>query len=438
MPSEGGSSTVPGLLAIAGALLGQVEQRLARQDCRTAWAVGHPVSIAGIALSYMPAGERGAIRIRPTAPPAEGCRWVGPIRVWTDGPAIPGTVYRVDGTWRPARYLRSARRPPERWGWVAVDSMIPLRPARVREHPILMARGATAEGIWRVYPRRWAPLAEALILGQRAMVSHEVSERLARSGLAHLLAISGLHVGLLAIAFFCLARAARLPSKGAHVCTVVCVFAYVLLIGAPASAVRAALIILLWTLSRLAGRASSPYDTLGLAAIIIILMKPWSVVEPGFQLSFAGACAVGFAHSEVRRFSWLRSRPSVVRALALGMAASTAAVLLTAPITVRYFGHVALAAIIGNLVAIPLLGLTMPALFTSALLSPWAPLAAWPASAAVVLLRLIDGLAGFLSGIQWASLDLPPPNDLATLCYVVLLILAAHTLHGAWYRQRSG
>ncbi len=131
-------------LAIGGALLGQVEQRLARQDCRKFWAVGHPVSLAGIALGYMPAGERGAIRIRPTAPPAEGCRWVGPMRVWTDGPAIPGTVYRVDGTWRPARYLRSARRPPERWGWVAVDSMILLRPAQVREHPILTARGATA------------------------------------------------------------------------------------------------------------------------------------------------------------------------------------------------------------------------------------------------------------------------------------------------------
>jgi competence protein ComEC len=358
------------------------------------------------------------------------------VRAWADGPVRPGAVYEIRGTWQPSRRPGRWPRPPERRGWIAARTVSLIEPASVRDHPFLAARGALAEKLWDVFPRRWVPLAQALVLGQRETLDPEVSRRIARAGLAHLLAISGLHVGMLAAAFFALARIGRASSRTAYLLTVAVTFAYVLLIGAPASAVRAALMVSLWSLTRLAGRASSPFDVLGLTAVLLLLVRPWSALEPGFQLSFTGAAAVGYTHREMQRSQWLRHRHAVVRVATLSIVTSTATVLLIAPITAMHFGRITPAAILGNLAAVPLLATAMPALFLSTLLSPWPELAAWPAGAAVVALQAIDVLARWLSGLRWASLEVTRPAILPSLAYAFLLVLGAHALHGSWQRRR--
>jgi len=424
-------------IVTGGALIGERSRETARHDCRATWQAGARVRLAGIALGYLPAGEQGSVRLRPaSAARASACVWAGALRVYAHGPVRPGGLYELSGSWQPARTPGRGLRPPERRGWVVAQEFSLVGPPKAARHPFLAARSALGEKLWHAYPRRWAPLAQALVLGQREMLSPEVTGRIARAGLAHLLAISGLHVGMLAAAIFGLARVARLPAERAHLVTIGLTWGYVLLIGAPASAVRAALMVMFWGLARLAGRASSPFDVLGLAALLLLLVRPWDVVQPGFQLSFAGAAAVGYAHTEARRSPWLRERPAAVRAVVLSLLTSSAAVLLTAPITATYFGRVAPAAILGNLAAIPLLSLAMPALFSSAVLSPWPWAASWPAGAAVVLLRTLDSLARLLSGMRWASFDVASPGLLAALAYVLLLVLAVHALHGAWQRRR--
>ncbi len=319
---------------------------------------------------------------------------------------------------------------------MAAADITALQPAVFHEHPFLTVRGALADRLWMSYPRRWAPMAQALVLGQRETLGRDFSQRIARAGLAHLLAISGLHVGMLAAAVFAIARVLRFPVSQAHLASVFVTCSYVLLIGAPASAVRAALMVFLWTLTRVAGRASSAFDVLGLAALILLVVRPWSVFDPGFQLSFAGAAAVGYAYREAGSLSLLRGRSALVKAIAVSLLTSTAAVLLTAPITAVNFGRVTPAAIIGNLVAIPLLGLAMPALFLSAALSPWPQLASWPGGGAIVLLQGIDLVARLLSSVRWASLTIPAPGLLPTLAYLVVLVLGAHAMRGAWQRRR--
>lgn len=424
-------------ISVGGIAIGLSAETRAARDCRASWGSGARVSLTAIAIGYLPAGERGSVRVRPTGPSEQdGCEWSGAVRVWGEGPLRPGSVYRVEGAWQPS--LRPGRwpRPPDRRGWIAARSIAVLEEAGSGRHPFLLARGLLAEKLWALYPRRWAPLAQALVLGQRETIDPEVSRRIARAGLAHLLAISGLHVGLLAGSIFALARIARAPARSAYVITVAGSFAYVLLIGAPASAVRAGLMVFLWTLTRLAARASSAFDVLGLAALLLLLVRPWSALEPGFQLSFAGAAAVGYVRAESRRLEWLRERSGVVRGIVMGVFASAATVLLIAPITAAYFGRVTPAAIVGNLAAVPLLMLAMPALFLSALLSPWPALASWPGYAAVTALHAIDALARVLSEIRWGSLEIARPALLPSLAYVCLLVLGAHALYGAWQRRR--
>ena len=250
-----GPATLLVLLA-AGALLGVVERWKGEADCRRGWPSGHEVRLTALAADYLPAGVRGSVRFRPRD---RECAWAGPLRVWANGPVRPGISYSISGVWQPSLSRGRLPAPPERWGWISANTVDEDSTAR-RRSPLLRLRGELAAGLWAVYPRRWAPLALALVIGQREAIEPEVSRRIARAGLAHLLAISGLHVGLLASALIGAARILGMGWGRARVAALLLVFAYVILIGAPASALRAALMIFLWTLSRLAGRASSPFS----------------------------------------------------------------------------------------------------------------------------------------------------------------------------------
>jgi competence protein ComEC len=429
------------ILSCGGLLLGANARRHAGLDCRLEWESGARVRIAVLAIGYLPQGEDGIVRVRPLSRPRAGrrpssCRWNGALRVLAYGPVRPGVSYSLRGVWQPAKRPGRGPRPPERTGWVTAERLDSTSTARLSIHPLLALRGSLAERLWRLYPRRWAPLALALVLGQREVMSPETVRRMGRAGLAHLLAISGLHVGMIAGALFSLARMLRLRERGAHLATIVLTLLYVGLIGAPASAVRAALMVGLWSLSRLAGRSSSPFDVLGLAAIVLLLARSWSVMEPGFQLSFAGAASVGWASREIGQWTWLHGRARWMRVLAGGAFASAAAVLLTAPISAAYFGRVAPAAVLGNLLAVPLLALAMPALFVSAILVAWPLLAGWSSSAAITVLWMIDRVAGMLAGASWSSFEVAPPSLAVGVLYTAALILATHALHGAFQRRR--
>ncbi|HMA14488.1 MAG: ComEC/Rec2 family competence protein, partial [Bacteroidota bacterium] len=224
-------------------------------------------------------------------------------------------------------------------------------------------------------------IAIALITGQRGGIPEAVQENVRDSGLAHLLAISGLHMGLVAglLLFFLRAGLALSPrvalyhpiKKWAASIAAAGAFVYLNLVGANVPAERAFLMVLIVLLAVLLDRRAISLRLVAAAAVVILLARPESLMSASFQMSFAAVTALIAAY-EAWQYRRRRGRepPGPVGRFAgyvAGVAAtSVIAMLATAPFAAFHFHRLALWGLPANLVAVPL---------TAFWIMPWAVLA---------------------------------------------------------------
>jgi len=237
-------------------------------------------------------------------------------------------------------------------------------------------------------------LALALTLGERGALPDGLRDDFVRAGMAHLLAISGLHLALGALlvagALRLLLRpfAHRIGPRGQvvlpHLAAAPLVVVQTLLAGAPPSCLRAATMILYLSTSRVINRRPDAATALALAALVNLVLRPAALHEAGFQLSFGATAAILWSLSR-RADSGMPVKR--IRPLAGLARVSLAAFLGTAPFVGWHFGAIPLAAPLVNLIAVPLASFT---LLPGALL-----LGAWSAvsGAAAPVLGMAFGVA---------------------------------------------
>jgi len=235
-----------------------------------------------------------------------------------------------------------------------------------------------------------APIVDALVFAPNAALDPDIRERYVRSGLAHLLSISGLHVGFLAAWLALLLRKLRLAPGPRCAATVLLLAGYLWLLGLPPPALRAGAMLLLAQVARLRQRVVAPRGMIALSALGLLLADPWALHSVGAWLSVAGIAAVIWAERACAR------ERRVVRFVAPALAAT----LLTAPISAFTFGTVAPIGVIANLVAIPLAGIAVPGLVLALALS-WviAGLARLVAAGSGLGLALLDLVAGTAAAV---------------------------------------
>jgi len=352
-----------GIATAAGLVWGQVAVQERASSCAGSGERGALRSVVVRLLDPTPAGG-GVVDADAIGGP---CR--GAVRLrWPDGPeAHGGSTWIVAGRW-----LGSAR-----LGILALRR-VRLLDAERRGRGAL--RDRLSARVAALFGAR-APLVEALVTGRRAELDAAVRERYVASGLAHLLSISGFHVGFFAAWIGLLLRLLQLPRSRRLVVGTLVVFAYVWLLGFPAPATRAGAMLAVDAAARLRQRAVTPRGTIALAVLFVLAIDPWAVTSVGAWLSVASISAVVWA-----------ARVTVDRRpLARLVAPSIAATLVTAPITAFAFGTVAPVGVLANLVAIPLAGVAVPGLMIALGLS-WLvpPLAHLVAGGAGLGLALVD------------------------------------------------
>ncbi|HWD26127.1 MAG TPA: ComEC/Rec2 family competence protein [Rhizomicrobium sp.] len=292
--------------------------------------------------------------------------------------------------------------------------------------------------IHQVLPGSTGGIASALITGDRAAISDADEQALRDAGLAHVLAIAGLHMALVGMGLFWVVRAllAAVPhlalhypiKKWAAVAALVAAAFYLMISGATSASTRAFVMLAASLIAILFDRPALSMRALALAATVILLLGPESLIEPGFQMSFAavvGLIAVAeWEQSRPRPEDFAPRRFATVRRYLRGIATtSLVGSIATVPYAIYHFDRATHYAVLGNLLAMPVMGfIAMPAAALSVALMPFG-LDEWP-------LRVLGWGIEFMLAIgRWVS-GLPGAVSVMPAWPVSALILVS--LGGLW------
>ncbi len=302
--------------------------------------------------------------------------------------------------------------------------------------PALVARAQlwTETQLARFASGQELAMLKGLLIGQRVDISSEVMESFSRTGLIHILSVSGLHVGFIALMLIMLVELCRVPPRGQSPIIIGGLIFYACLTGLQPPIVRATIMAAVLLLGRAGELTTNIYNNLGLAALIILLWQPLQLFQISFQLSFAAMFGIAYLERPLL-FAFMRLIPwrwPLVRwALAL-LAVSLAAQLATLPFTLTSFGRVPFASLWGNLIVIPA---SFVIVATAAIACFCAPFSGFVSSAfgavAELLTAWMIAFTKWLATIPLASLASGSAPLLLLLGYVLGLITFVE-----WRRQR--
>lgn len=378
----------------------------------------------------------------------------------------------------------------------------PDRRDRLRAQGIRLRLSVDApEGVWPdperagPWPRRWlgrlrtaayerlvagldpeaVPLAAALLLGRRDGVDPEVNDAFARTGTAHLLAISGLHMQALAAVVGLGLTALGLGRRPTALVVILTTAGYAVLVGAAASVVRSAVMTIVGGLAVLGDRPTHAGNILAAAALVTLALQPQALIDAGAQLSFLAVMALLWgvppaarrlglaapaAHASgpdddpqappvltaaqrldavEQRYAprWRRWLGRLGQGLALALVASAVVWLITLPLVLTRFHLIPL---IGLLLNVGLVPLSVPTLATGGLALGlawlWPPLALPAGWACARLLDLTERLVRWGATVPGGHRFAAGPGEAWTLVvYGLLALVALAGTLGPWSRR---
>ena len=329
------------------------------------------------------------------------------------------------------------------WGsaYVSADKLIRIE--RNTEKGISMviadARGRISNLIDRIKDTEPKGVLKALIVGDRNAISLELRKAFNRVGAGHLLAISGLHIGIIAAVSFFIFKwilsyikfflSHAWTKKGAVLLSAVPVVIYGLLSGMSPSTQRAVIMVMVFLTAFLFEREHDLINTLAIAALLILIVRPPCLFSISFQLSFAAVFAILYGLSKIPKLRWADQNKTrkqiwtkIIIKLYYFFVTSFFAVAGTLPLVMYYFNQVSLVGLPANIIFIPLIGFVVVpmgilAVFISPLTTSGALILLKAASA---VLEPVIKIITVISGWSFAAIKTVTPNILEIVCFYAL------------------
>jgi competence protein ComEC len=285
---------------------------------------------------------------------------------------------------------------------------------------------------------------KALLIAEKGDIPDDVRESFIKAGNAHLLAISGLHVGFVCYFFYLIiSRLLRMSEhlmlalntkKLASLLALVPVILYGAMAGYPISTQRAVLMVACYVFLLMIGRVKMVYNIIAIAALVVLAISPASLWDVSFQLSFIAVLSIlvivpGVRHfidfdAETDKLKKLTVRGRTLDKVLTAFYVTIAATIGTAPVLAWHFHRVSLAALYSNSVVVPITGmLTVPLLFISAILMPiWEGAARFVLAVADLTVSITVLLVNFFASIPLASIWVATPSVVEIIIFYLVLL----------------
>lgn len=314
-------------------------------------------------------------------------------------------------------------------------------------------------------PETEGKIIQAMILGNQMEIPKDIMEKFNRTGTTHIIAISGFNIGIVAIFSlfmirFSLRRSEYLLMRWnvtyiSTLFTILLIILYTLIAGAGISVVRASVMVVIFTIAILLNRQSDLYNTLAMAAFLILIVSPFSLFDVSFQLSFSAVTSLLFLTPRLvallPQFVPLESSGLMPRdrlsyylrkalhAVIIFFFASLSATLATLPLILYYFNRLSLVTLIANFFVVPILGIiTTPLCLFIILTAPISiTLTDLLIKICVFLVKISLYLIDWLSALPWSSIFVPTPSPLEIIAFYLLLVSAGFCLDRFNNRQRT-
>ena len=293
--------------------------------------------------------------------------------------------------------------------------------------PFLRARQALHARIQGLFGEQ-SGLASALLLGIKTDLDQESTQDFQTAGIAHVLAVSGLHVGILAAFLLLITKPFHLSPAARLLVLTFVLLMYCALLDFRPSVLRASVLFIILLSGRLLKRRADPLTSLAAAFLIILLIRPLDLFSLGFQLSFLAVLGIitlgdNFSAS-LRRFAWFLRLPKLLQNALLAYGTTLAASLATFIPLSNMFHRVSLIGLLISPIAIVMISLLMAGFLGVLLVSlvhlPSALLAAAPLK---LLTQHFFAVVTYFAGLPYASLRMPYlPPAAAGLIYLIMLI----------------
>lgn len=274
----------------------------------------------------------------------------------------------------------------------------------------------------------------AMLLGDSQNMSDELQDILGKSGLRHITAISGMHVAMLsggALVFFLMLGMWR---RHAILLSLLFLVLFVLIAGAPASAVRAGIMGGAMLVGQVVGRPSASWRFLVYAAALMLAFNPLLLLRDiGFQLSFVAVAGILSFAPSLLRFSEKISVPKFIREV---MAVSLAAYGSTTPLLLFHFSFLSLSSLLANIIAVPLLpfilGIGVMFLLLGSLWGVLGTILLIPLFFLLSLLHTIASLASLVPGLVLGGVASVVVSILLALIVVFLAVFLKQKTAGTY------
>ncbi len=365
------------------------------------------------------------------------------VRIWDyqnrpdpgDIVSVHGRLRRPAGARNPGEFdYRNYLQRRDIWALLSADAedVVTVRPGS-RSRLIALAdraRNYLSATIAETLPGPPRALLRGLLLGRRDEVPDEVAAAFSDAGVIHVLAVSGLHVGLIIGIFYALFSALRCPRTAATLLTLALASFYMVMVDLRPSVVRATIMAAAVMAGRLLERDADLLNTIPFAGLVILLWNPRLLFELGFQLSFAATLSIVYLQGRLMSLCFpfiSAASPGWLRWTGAGLTVSLAAQLGTLPIVAYHFQKIPVISLVANLVVVPLVGIAVALGFTSALSFPLsAALSKLYAAANWLVLSVLIRLVGWAAALPMACIRVPQPAPHWILVYYLFLLLGAN------------